>query len=63
MSRKEDPEIETYLPVKVVADRLSVSERSVRRWIAEGTIEVVRLGRSVRISPAALRRFLADRRA
>jgi len=38
----------------MVADRLQVSKRTVRRWIAEGRLPVVRLGRAVRIRPADL---------
>jgi excisionase family DNA binding protein len=34
-----------------VADCAQVSLRTVRRWIAEGELRVVRLGRSVRVHP------------
>jgi excisionase family DNA binding protein len=43
--------------VKGVADRLDVSERSVRRWIALGLIRVHRFGRAVRISKDDLDAF------
>jgi excisionase family DNA binding protein len=37
------------LTVAQVADRLSVSQISVRRWIASGKLKHVRLNRSVRV--------------
>ena len=39
------------LTVADVADRVQVSERTVRRWIAGDQLRVRRLGRSVRILP------------
>jgi excisionase family DNA binding protein len=46
-----------------VAENFQVSLRSVDRWIARGEIEVVRLGRSVRITESALRKFLLHHKA
>jgi excisionase family DNA binding protein len=43
--------------VKGVADRLDVSERSVRRWITLGLIRPHRFGRAVRISEEDLVAF------
>jgi len=40
-----------YLTVADYADIFNVSQRTVRRRIAEGSIKIVRIGRSVRISP------------
>jgi excisionase family DNA binding protein len=37
------------LTVEVVAERLKVSERTVRRWIDAGFLRAVRLGRLVRV--------------
>jgi excisionase family DNA binding protein len=45
-----------------VADRTRVSLRTVRRWIADDELEVVQLGRSVRIRKSALDAFLRRRR-
>jgi excisionase family DNA binding protein len=41
----------TLLTVPDIAQHYQVSERSVRRWIANGMLPVVRLGRTVRIHP------------
>ena len=46
----------------VVAERLGLSLRSVRRLIARGELPVHRLGRAVRISEDDLVRFLAAHR-
>lgn len=50
------------LTVAVAADRVDMSERSVRRWIAEGALRVHRLGRAVRIDEHDLEDFLARTR-
>ena len=47
------------LTIADVARRLQVSERAVRRWIAEGRLAVVHLGRAVRVRPADLAHILA----
>lgn len=44
-----DPSTHDYLTISEVAARFRVSERTVRRWIANGEIPAVRKGRSVRI--------------
>lgn len=46
------------LTVKQVADLLAICERHVWTLIANGTIRVVRLGRSVRVSESALWRLI-----
>lgn len=46
----------------MVADRLTVSQKTVRRWIDAGELRIHRLGRSVRISEADLREFLEEKR-
>ena len=53
--------VETYLTVRQLADFLVVSERTVRRWIADRQLKVVRLGRSVRISKTELDHFVRER--
>jgi len=40
---------EVLLTVRQVAENWQVSERSLRRMIADGRLQVVRLGRAVRI--------------
>jgi excisionase family DNA binding protein len=50
-------EAHPYLTTREVADRLGVSELTVRRRIAEGELPAVRLGhgrRALRIRPADL---------
>ncbi len=44
----------SYLTIQEVAARLRVSQRTVRRLISHGQLQVVRIGRSVRITPAAI---------
>jgi excisionase family DNA binding protein len=51
----------TLFQIAEVARRLSVSTKSVRRWIASGELAAVRLGRSVRISQPELACFVASR--
>jgi excisionase family DNA binding protein len=49
---------ETYYTSKEVAERLKVTDRTVRRWISDGSLKVIRLGRSVRIAESDLQRFI-----
>nr|DAL64989.1 MAG TPA_asm: helix-turn-helix domain protein [Caudoviricetes sp.] len=43
-----------------LAEELGVSDRTVRRWIAEGRLKAIRLSeRVIRIEPAEVERFLA----
>ena len=51
------------LTVKEAAAILNISERQLRRLIAEGTLAVHHLGRAIRIAPAELRRYLAQTRS
>ena len=46
------------LTVKDVAQRCSISTRTVRRLIDSGLLQVIRIGRSVRISHNALSTFM-----
>ena len=46
------------LTVSEVAQRLRLSERQIRRMIADGRIPVVRLGRAVRIREETLRALI-----
>ena len=51
-----------YRPAEV-ASMLSVDVRRVRKWIAEGDLEHIRLGeRDIRIKPAAVKDLLERRR-
>ena len=52
------------LPVARVAQILSLSERSVRSLIAEGSLPMIRVGaRAVRVHPEDLAGFIEERRA
>lgn len=52
---------EQLLTAEDIARTTRSSIRSVRRWIASGELEAIRLGRLVRITPTALRKFLRSR--
>lgn len=53
-----------HVTMQYVADHLFVSIRQVRRWIASGRLDVIRLGhRTVRISRASFSAFTAARRS
>ena len=60
MSSKPLPRFYT---VEQVANLLSVSQRSVRRWIAAGELLAHKFGRQVRISEIDLRAFVDWREA
>lgn len=42
------------LDVRTAARELSAGESTLRRWIREGRLPVIRLGRRVLVDPAAL---------
>jgi excisionase family DNA binding protein len=46
------------LRVEDVADRLSVSPKTVRRLVAAGRLQAVQIGAAVRFSEAGLQRFI-----
>ncbi len=54
--------IPNLLTITDVADRCSVSVKTVRRWIAAGDLVAHRLGQQLRVSEADLAAFLALRR-
>lgn len=49
------------LTIPDAAAALGLCKRQVERYVAEGEINVVRFGRSIRIRPAALERFIDAR--
>jgi excisionase family DNA binding protein len=51
-----------YHTIKAVAESLDVSQRTVRRWIANGDLIVHRVEGVVRIAERDLRAFLAQHR-
>ena len=56
--RQNQPNLTPLLNVAEVATYLQVSIRTVRRLIASGELEVIRIGRAVRVSEAALNTLL-----
>lgn len=53
---------EKMLTVKEVADRLSVSERQVRKWVESGELDRFRIGlRGYRIPESSLSDFVRRR--
>jgi excisionase family DNA binding protein len=50
--------LNTLLTVRVVAARLEVSEKTVRRLIQSGQLPALRIGHSLRISEDDLRSYL-----
>jgi excisionase family DNA binding protein len=57
---KNDPLL-LLLTIADVADLCQASRSSVRTWIRRGELQVVRLGRSVRIPRRSLERFVLAR--
>ena len=51
-----------FFTIGAVALQLDVSPRTVHRWVAERKLVVHRIGRSVRVSEADLKTFLAVHR-
>lgn len=46
------------LTVNQIAKELQVHPKSVYRWIAQGKLKVIRIGRTVRISEEEYQRFI-----
>jgi excisionase family DNA binding protein len=59
MSRSEGRMTDRLLTVGESAERLGTSVRFVRRWVFEGGIAFVKVGRYVRIAEADLDAFIA----
>jgi len=55
-----DPRPPVLLTIRQCAKRLGISERSLHRRIADGTVRVIRLGRLVRIHPSELARLYGE---
>ncbi len=47
-----------YLSLRQVAERLSVSERTVMRRIGDGELRASRIGRLIRIAEAEIQRYI-----
>ena len=59
--RAGDQDPEPLLTPPQILDLANASMRSFRRWTASGELEVVRLGRSIRVRPSAWAAFLRSR--
>lgn len=53
---------ERLFSLEEVAERLGVSERTVRRWIKAGDLPAYKPGREYRIKPDDLDEFLEERK-
>jgi excisionase family DNA binding protein len=63
-ARREHKESSALLTLDAVAQRCAVSVWTVRGWVDNGRLPVLRLpGRLVRVEPAALAQFLEGCRA
>lgn len=58
--KPERPAVPCLLTIREVAERLHVSGRTIHRLLANGDLTVIRIGRAVRISEAALKAFLTQ---
>lgn len=59
-SSSNHPQNHRLLTARDVADKLQISIRTVRRLIASGKIDVMRVGPLIRISPEALEAYLSE---
>ena len=53
---------ETLLTLRDVARYLQVSEKTVRRWVAQGRLPCLRLGRALRFEPGDVFRWVSARK-
>jgi len=51
-----------YYTTEEIAKMLSIHVATVRRWIREGKLPAILLGKSYRVAKEDLRRFLEERR-
>jgi excisionase family DNA binding protein len=59
-AHRSTPERLLFIPE--AADILRISEKTLRRWITNGEIAIVRNGRIIRIEPSAIRMFVSQHR-
>ena len=60
--KKHIAPVPRFLSMQDLAERLSVSSKTVSRWIASGDLRAHRLGRQVRIAEEDAIAFVASRR-
>ena len=51
-----------YLSTEMVADRLSMSPKQIRRYLKSGKLPSIKIGKLRRIAEADLEKFLDDRK-
>ena len=56
------PPLPRFFSVTETAASLKVSQKTVRRWIARGDLNVHRFGRQIRVSEGDLKAFIARHR-
>ena len=62
-NQTHEPRLSTQLySINTVAERLEVSQDTVRRLIARGDLVAIRIGASVRVSAAELEAFIEGQR-
>lgn len=49
---------ERFFTIQEIAEALGVSERTVRRWVSDGSLSAHRFGRTVRILESELKAFI-----
>ena len=50
-----------FYTIRALAQRLSVSDRKIRKLLEHGELRSYRVGRAVRIAPEDVDRYLAER--
>lgn len=58
MNSKSATRQDEYLRIKAFAKKMDMSEKTLRRWCAEGRIEHIRFNRSIRIPLSELNRLV-----
>ena len=62
MAKREPMLPKGFKTVRGVADYCCISEKTVRRWIEDGSLRHYRLGRAIRIADEDLEDFLSRHR-
>ena len=55
-------ELERFFTVDEIAERLQVSDQTVRRWVKSGKLAAFKPGKELRIRPRDLKEFLDARK-
>jgi excisionase family DNA binding protein len=55
-------ELERFYSVEEIAERLQVSDQTVRRWVKSGKLAAFKPGKELRIRPSDLEEFLESRK-